>query len=173
MQLDESETRALNTNGITRACGMSGMPGLGGIAGTLKRLASNYEFAPEPELVTSQRGSRFLKLRGEANDLFWRRIRLNTGMSELSGAIKESVPSSVEIYCNEDWAFPYKISYYCAEDAPGGKRQIFSVTYSNVTRNDASVTAERFQYVQPQINSDRYNADYLEELITVPTLYED
>ena len=39
--------------------------------------------------------------------------------------------------------------------------------------NDADVTASRFQYVQPQINSDRYDADYLEELVSVPSLDEE
>ena len=168
VQLDEAETRALNANGVTHSCGMSGMPGLGGIAGVLKRLGANYDFQPEPEIVTTNRGARFLKLHGEAKEVFWRRVRFNVGMSELSDPIKENIPASVEIYCNEDWAFPHKIVYYSAEDSKRSKTQLFSVTYSNVTRNDADVTASRFQYVQPQINSDRYDSDYLEELVSLP-----
>ena len=166
-QLDEDETNNLIESGVDRACGMSGMPGLGGLSGALKRLASLYRFELEPSLVRSEKGDEFYKATGVARERFREAVRRNFGDGTPNADVLANVPEKVEIYFGKDWAFPFKISYY-GVGATETTEPLFSVSYSSVVREDASIAPEHFNYAQPQINSERYESDYLQELVADP-----
>ena len=167
-QLDDEEVRNLVENGVDRACGMSGLPGLGGLSGVLKKLKSSYRFEPESTRVSAEEGGvEFFKIVGTAKERFFRQAKSNFGEAELSSDLLKHLPTTVEIYFSVDVTFPCKIAYYSdANDKT--KTPIFSVSYTSITRNDANVSPENFNYVQPQINSERVDSEYLQELISSP-----
>ena len=163
-QLDSEETANLVESGVDRACGMSGMPGLGGLAGVLKRLAVSYRFEAEPSLVRSEKGDEFYKATGVARERFRDAVRRNFGEGTPNADVLENIPEKVEIYFGKDWAFPFKISYF-GVGATNASEPIFTVSYFSVVREDALIAPEDFNYAQPQINSERYESDYLQELV--------
>ena len=185
--LGEDENLRLVENGVKRSCGMNGMPGLGGIAGTLKRIASYYRFEPEyQEVVSTSRNSAgtvptdsYLKVSGEVKTRFWDRVNANLEYREdtVPDYITENLPTSVELYfrmvdsgSGRRRPFPCKIVYYANErnNKKETRRFLFSVEYSSVARNDPTVRPDDFIYVQPQITFDRLNAEYVRELTESP-----
>ena len=186
-RLGEEENLQLVENGVKRPCGMNGMPGLGGIAGTLKRISSYYWFEPEYQEVvsTSQSASEtvptksFLKVVGEVKSRFWDRVRYNLGyrFESVPDYIAENLPTSVEIYfrmidvgAGRRRPFPCKIVYYTKElsGKEETRRFLFAVEYTSILRGSASINPDDFIYVQPQITFDRYNADYVQEITEAP-----
>ena len=185
--LGEDENLRLVENGVKRSCGMNGMPGLGGIAGTLKRVASYYRFEPEYQEVVSARQNAddtlptdsFLKVTGVVRSRFWDRVNANLEYKEdtVPNYIMEYLPTAVELYFRMVDAgsgrrrpFPCKIVYY-AGDRSGkeeARRFLFSVEYSSIVRNDPTISPDDFIYVQPQITFDRLNSEYVRELTEAP-----
>jgi len=188
--LGEEETRRLRENGVTRSCGMNGMPGLGGLAGTLKRVASYYRFDPNYQEVVSSRQNvdatipdvAFLKIVGVANSRYWDLIHanLNDHSSAVPDYIAENLPTSVEVYfrnltdsSGRRRPFPCKFQYFC-DDASGKgeeRRLLFSVEYSTVVFNDPNVQLSDFDYIQPAITFERLTDEYVREL-TEPLPYQ-
>lgn len=185
--LSDDENLRLAESGVQRSCGMNGMPGLGGVAGTLKRVASYYQFEPEYEEVfpttraASAEGARdsFLKVSGKARSRFWEKIRSNLGVGngEIPDYIAENLPTRVEIYfravddgTSRRRPFPCKIAYFVefSDDEATERRPLFSVEYSAVVRNDPTISVEDFVYVQPQITFERLNAEYVRDLTEPP-----
>ncbi|MDO5309822.1 MAG: hypothetical protein Q4G03_10100 [Planctomycetia bacterium] len=166
-QLDDQEADlCLRNNGIDRACGMNGLPGLGGLAGTLKRLSAYYQFDPEVAAVISGGGVKSYKIVGKASAHYWNAIRKTLQTDEFTDDVLENIPEYVEAYFGVDWPFPYKIVYYTIieKDKKRIRHEIFSVQYSDVKLNDPNISLEEFEYIQPQLNFERVNNDYLEEL---------
>jgi len=165
--LDSSEYKALAASGVERACGMNGMPGLGGMAGALKRLNVLYQFQPTVEKVELTPGVDALKISGTVKKDFWEGVKKRLNVDELNSYQLEYLPTNVEIYLSDDQYFPLKIHYYSSYEADGRKerRDFFTVEYSDVVRNDDSIDESKFRYVQPQLNYERANDQYIEELI--------
>lgn len=185
--LGEEENLHLIENGVKRSCGMNGMPGLGGLAGTLKRITSYYRFEPEYQEVVATRqdaadtmpSDSYLKVTGEAKTRFWDRVmyNLNFMSDSIPDYVMENLPVTVEIYFRmvDDGEgrrrpFPLKIAYFTGDRS--GKKEsrnlLFTVEYTSVVRRDPTINSDDFIYVQPQITFDRLNAEYISELTESP-----
>lgn len=165
-RLRETERQQLADAGVDRPCGANGLPGLGGLSGTLKRLDAIYQFAPNVENADWNGSVDVVKIVGTMkSEYLAERIRA-LGVETLEPFLAENTPTKIEIYFGKDWPFPYKIQYFSISDGENPTRNnIFSVEYSSVVRNDATVRPENFNYNPPQINFDRATIPYLKSLI--------
>ncbi len=166
--LDSAEYATLASSGVERACGMNGMPGLGGLAGALKRLNVSYQFEPTPEKLELTPGVQALKISGTIKEEFWEGAKKRLNVDVFDARQLEYLPTNVEIYLSVDQQyFPLKIHYYSSYEINGRKerRDFFTVEYSEIIRNDDAIDNSKFKYVQPQINYERANDKYVEELI--------
>jgi hypothetical protein len=145
---------------------MNGWPGLGGLSGTLRRLSSVYRFEPRIERAPEFKGAEVVKITGRARGDFWNAARRRLGVERFEPYLNENLPGNVEIYFGAEWPFPYKIVYFSlAEDEEKTRNDIFTVEYSTVVRNDATIRPENFNYNQPQITFERVTSKYIESLI--------
>jgi len=165
--LDSSESAALESSGVTRACGMNGMPGLGGLAGVLKRTSVSYQFDPTVEKVELESGIEAFKISGTVKDNFWEGAKKRLGVDVFDSYQLEYLPTNIEIFLSREQFFPLKIHYYSSHETNGRKerRDFFTVEYSDVVRNDKTINDSKFRYIQPQINYERANDRYVEELL--------
>ena len=187
-RLSEEENACLRENGIERSCAMSGMPGLGGVAGALKRIASFYRFEPDFQEVVApgdegkSDGSpnKYFKVVGDARARFWSAVRANlrNGTDEVPLYIAENLPVHVEIYfCMVDdeirqrRPFPCKIAYYAPVDGKidsKAYRPLFAMEYSSIVRNDPTINVGDFDYSQPARNYERLTNDYVKTITRSP-----
>ena len=153
--------------GVEGPCGMNGLPGLGGLAGTLRRLSAVYRFEPRIERASAFKGTEVVKITGRAREAFWKTSKQRLGVDKLEPYLNENLPGNVEIYLGADWPFPYKIVYFSlAENEEKTRNDVFTVEYSSVVRNDATIRPEDFNYNQPQITFERVTSKYVESLIS-------
>ena len=153
--------------GLEGPCAMNGLPGLGGLTGTLRRLATVYRFEPEAAKAPSFKGTEVVKITGRARKPFWETAKRRLEVDAFEPYLNENLPGNVEIYFGVDWPFPYKIVYFSlADDEEKTRNDIFTVEYSAVTRNDATIRPENFNYNQPQITFERVTSKYVESLIS-------
>lgn len=152
--------------GVEGPCAMNGLPGLGGLAGTLRRLSAVYRFEPRIERAPTFKGTEVVKITGRARGKFWETSKRRLGVDRFEPYLNENLPGNVEIYLGADWPFPYKIVYFSlAENEEKTRNDIFTVEYSTVVRNDATIRPENFNYNQPQITFERVTSKYVESLI--------
>lgn len=151
---DEDRAKLLECGIATLNCGLNSMPGLGGLAGILRRASVAYAFAPDVELIE-----------GEERDLYKivGKMQLEE-FSNLADFVAENAPSEVAIYFDSKDAFPCRIEYYSTvgEGKNAERSLIFSVDYK---QNNEPVREEDFNYNQPQSTFEHAEIDYLEELI--------
>ncbi|MBQ7110756.1 MAG: hypothetical protein IJO06_06010 [Thermoguttaceae bacterium] len=153
--------------GVEGPCAMNGLPGLGGLAGTLRRLSAVYRFEPRVEKAPPFKGTEVVKITGRARRAFWDASKRSLGVDKLEPYLSENLPGNVEIYLGADWPFPYKIVYFSlAENEEKTRNDVFTVEYSSVVRNDATIRPENFNYNQPQITFERVTSKYVESLIS-------
>ena len=153
--------------GVEGPCAMNGLPGLGGLAGTLRRLSAVYRFESRIERAPEFKGTEVVKITGRAREPFWTTSKRRLGVDKFEPYLSENLPGNVEIYLGADWPFPYKIVYFSlADNAEKTRNDIFTVEYSSVTRNDATIRPENFNYNQPQITFERATSKYVESLIS-------
>lgn len=153
--------------GLEGPCAMNGLPGLGGLAGTLRRLSTVYRFEPRIEKAEAFKGAEVVKITGRAREPFWAASKRRLGVDKLEPYLSENLPGNVEIYLGADWPFPYKIVYFSlAENEERTRNDVFTVEYSSVVRNDATIRPENFNYNQPQITFERVTSKYVESLIS-------
>lgn len=153
--------------GVEGPCAMNGLPGLGGLAGTLRRLSAVYRFEPRVEKAPAFKGTEVVKITGRARRPFWEASKRRLGVDKLEPYLNENLPGNVEIYLGADWPFPYKIVYFSlAENEERTRNDVFTVEYSSVVRNDATIRPENFNYNQPQITFERVTSKYVESLIS-------
>ncbi len=153
--------------GLEGPCAMNGLPGLGGLAGTLRRLSTAYRFEPRVERAGAFKGAEVVKITGRARESFWKRSKQRLGVDKFEPYLSENLPEYVEIYLGADWPFPYKIVYFSlAENEEKTRNDVFTVEYSSVVRNDATIRPEDFSYNQPQITFERVTSKYVEDLIS-------
>jgi len=153
--------------GVEGPCAMNGLPGLGGLAGTLRRLAATYRFEPKVERAPDFKGAETVKITGRARADFWKAAKRRLGVETLEPYMAENLPGNVEIYFGVDWPFPYKIVYFStAENEEQTRNDVFRVEYSSVVRNDATIRPEDFNYNQPQITFERVTTKYVDSLIS-------
>ncbi len=165
-RLGETERQALADAGFGRACGANGLPELGGLSGTLKRLGEAYRFEPNVENADWRGKGDVFKIVGTIKPEYLARLTGQLGVETLEPFLAENAPTEVEIFFGKDWPFPYKIQYFSiSEDKNITRNDIFFVEYSSVVMNDATIRPENFKYNQPQINFDRATSAYLERLI--------
>ncbi len=151
--------------GVEGGCATNGLPGLGGLTGILRRLANVYRFEPRVEPAPPFKGAEVVKITGRARSRFWSESKRRLGVDEIPPFLAENLPGNVEIYFGADWPFPYKIVYFSlAENEERTRKDIFSVEYSSIVRNDAAIRPENFNYNQPQITFERVTSRYLDEL---------
>ena len=165
--LDSAEYATLASSGVERVCGMNGMPGLGGLAGALKRLSVSYRFEPTAEKLELTPGVQAIKISGTIKEDFWEGAKKRLDVEVFDAYQLEYLPTNVEIFLSADQYFPLKIRYYSSYEINGRKerRDFFTVEYSEIVRNDDTIDNSKFRYVQPQINYERANDKYVEELI--------
>ncbi|MBP3531713.1 MAG: hypothetical protein J6K25_11120 [Thermoguttaceae bacterium] len=155
--------------GVEGPCAMNGLPGLGGLAGTLRRLTTVYRFEPRIERAEPFKGAEVVKITGRAREAFWKTSKQRLGVDKFEPYLNENLPGNVEIYFGVDWPFPYKIVYFSlAENEEKTRNDIFTVEYSTVVRNDATIRPENFNYNQPQSTFERVTSKYVEGLIAKP-----
>ena len=153
--------------GVEGPCAMNGLPGLGGLAGTLRRLSAVYRFEPRVEKAPAFKGADVVKITGRARRPFWETSKRRLGVDKIEPYLNENLPGNVEIYFGADWPFPYKIVYFSlAENEERTRNDVFTVEYSSVVRNDATIRPENFNYNQPQITFERVTSKYIESLIS-------
>lgn len=159
--------------GVEGPCAANGLPGLGGLTGTLRRLATVYRFEPRIEAAPAFKGADVVKITGRARSRFWSESRRRLGVDEIPPFLAENLPGNVEIYFGADWPFPYKIVYFSlSENEERTRKDVFVVEYSSVVRNDASIRPENFSYNQPQITFERVTSRYVDELISEAELWK-
>lgn len=157
----------LEAVGVEGPCAMNGLPGLGGLTGTLRRLSAVYRFEPRIEKAPAFKGTEVVKITGRARRAFWETSKRRLGVDKLEPYLNENLPGNVEIYFGVDWPFPYKIVYFSlAENEEKTRDDIFTIEYSSVVRNDATIRPENFNYNQPQITFERVTSKYIENLIS-------
>ncbi len=153
--------------GVEGPCATNGLPGLGGLAGTLRRLSAVYRFEPRIERAPAFKGTEVVKITGRAREPFWSTSKRRLGVDKIEPYLHENLPGNVEIYLGVDWPFPYKIVYFSlAENEEKTRNDVFTVEYSSVVRNDATIRPENFNYNQPQITFERVTSKYVESLIS-------
>lgn len=159
----------LKAIGVEGPCAANGLPGLGGLPGTLRRLSTVYRFEPRIEKAPDFMGTEVVKITGRARETFWKTSKERLGVDRFEPYLNENLPGNVEIYFGVDWPFPYKIVYFSlAEDEERTRNDIFTLEYSTVVRNDATIRPEDFNYHQPQTTFERVTSKYVESLIAKP-----
>lgn len=174
------ESLCFPRNAAKKNCGMNGMPGLGGIAGTLRRFLYYYDFELASQYVTPDASDEtrlapenaFKRIVGQANNRLYDEIRANLGGDEIPDYIKEYLPGRVDVYfCmvrdahGEERPFPCKLAFYSAlnvDDPP-----YFTVEYANICRN-ADLPPNRFNHVSRHSNTINYGHAYMKSLTTSP-----
>lgn len=163
-QLDDKELETLRSRGVpTLNCGLNSLPGLGGLAGALRRASASFDFEPDVELV-KERGREFYKITGKARQGVYDDAKKTLGVDLLETYVLENFPTNVAIYFDTKEAFPYRIEYYSliGEGKDQKRNNIFRADY---TPNSEAVNAEDFNYVQPQSIFESVEGNYIEEII--------
>lgn len=174
------ESLCFPRNAAKKNCGMNGMPGLGGIAGTLRRFLYYYDFELAPQFVSADEKSdsalapenAIKRVVGKANSRLWDQVRVNLEGADPPDYIKEYLPGRVDVYFfmvrdahGEERPFPCKLAFYSVlnvDDPP-----YFTVEYANICRN-ADIPPERFNHVPRHTNTTNYGHEYMKSLTTSP-----
>ncbi|MDD3588452.1 MAG: hypothetical protein PHQ75_14825 [Thermoguttaceae bacterium] len=178
-QLSDDKRKELFENGVESPCGTSGLPGLGGLAGLLKRLLVDYHFNSKPEEIRARNGSSaawvvtgVLKSRKFTayKDFFLGKPSNNRF------ELLESIPTHVVLYIGKQSPFPYSIRYYnsieCGQNDtryPSVKNNnptpFFTVDYGPVLENPAFLQPKNFVYGPPALNFEKINDAWLKSMI--------
>lgn len=167
-QMTDADRQTLKTEGLALPCGMSGFPGLGGIAGMLSALVGWYDFAPEPETVYFNDGTfPAWKISGTMKPEKLELLKKNLLGSQPNEnqPLLEHLPVHVEISIGKKKPFPYRIEYFFPMDSATALRQsVMTVHFTRVFEDVSSVVPGHFVYL-PKINSERITKQYLSKLV--------
>ncbi|MDO5555049.1 MAG: hypothetical protein Q4G68_14945 [Planctomycetia bacterium] len=168
-RLTEEEKASLADNAVERPCGMSGLPGLGGVSGLLRRFLVFYDFLTPPEDMALDNG-RFpvwkisASLKKEHRQLMKNKLLADDPVARRT--LLETVPTNLELFIGKERPFPYRIRYYSQWDEENLTPQpICSISFNPYYENVASINPQNFIYGPPPLNYDRINDRYLLELV--------
>lgn len=178
-RLSEERKKELFDSGVERPCGTSGLPGLGGLAGLLKRLLVDYSFRLPPDDIQSQKGKSaawvvtgvLKRKKFESYKDFFLGNPSNNRFDLL-----ETIPTHVVLYIGKQSPFPYRILYFNSMDRdknesryPSAKNNnptpIFSIDYGPVLENPSFLQPKNFVYGPPALNFERINDVWLQSMI--------
>lgn len=167
-QLTKEELKTLGENGIELPCSLGSLPGLGGIAGTLRALLNWYDFNPVPEHVFFNEGKYpAWKLTGTMKQDRFETLKRRLGGEE-SGfwpEISANLPVRVEVFIGKESPFPNRIRY---SSRPTGSEEfpvpVLVLEFDRVYEGRGDLDPTNFIYA-PKINSERITGDYLKKLI--------
>ncbi|MBQ9875241.1 MAG: hypothetical protein IJM30_12360 [Thermoguttaceae bacterium] len=156
--LDSEEREALAERGVGDLNrGASALPGLGGLLGTLSRIAASYEFEPEVEAIETEDGARALKISGVAKEGF----RKTLGFSDSDPTYEDYLATAVEVLFDADSFFPRRVAFFSSKGKKGRREPVFAVSYFP---NDEPVRPEDFNFEQPQSAFEPYEVKYVDGL---------
>ena len=178
-QLPDDKKKEFFESGVECPCGTSGLPGLGGLAGLLKRLLVDYDFNLKPEEIRAKKGvSAAWIVTGVL-----KRKKFDTYKEFYLGKesnnrfeLLETIPTHVVLYIGKQSPFPYRILYFnsieCGKDDaryPSPKNNspapFFSIDYGPVLENPSFLQPKNFVYGPPALNFEKINDAWLKSMI--------
>ena len=150
---------------------LAGFPGLGGITGVLRSLATCYDFPDEAETVSlkGRNGSlRTWRLSGRLKPEIYEKS-MKSLLERKAGDRKnylDQFPCLVEIYISQQYEFPYRIVYYSAPEMNDKKKtKLVTLDLTDVYEDHFSVVPENFIYSPGSLTSTDVTHSYIEKLI--------
>lgn len=167
-RLSDSERKTLAASGVTKPCGMSGLPGLGGIVGMLKEIPVNYDFPAPAERTAFNNGSfPVWKVTGTLKSGPAQKYakQINSYSGEEKAAFEKIVPTNIELFIGRDKPFPYRIRYYNQPEGQPTQKLLFSIDYKTVFENSDEIEEKNFIYGPAPFSYERIYDKYLRRLV--------
>ena len=158
-----------------KAANLTGMPleatslsGLGGIAGMLREIQSQYDIIPSVEEIQIQDQLNTLdtlKIRVMLKKhILERWIGTDEGKKQ---SVPEQIPTWIDIYVRKSNYFPYRIDYFWTKDGSEPKKDRFCrMEFFNTTLNSGEISFEEFIY-RSEIPHKDTTAQYIEKLLNL------